>query len=703
MESILIKVKLIFTCRIHVLLTLAISIICTSIHAQDSLRFEQALEEPADTLSRIALKTNYTSDGMTLRWAPNKASDWIDLNREGYVILRYLMDREGMVIEGTEERFIIKPWTFEQFQPYATSDRDFVLAAAECLYGDWESVKVKGLNMQGRYQELTNKYGIALLAADLDTLAANALGLRYVDKGVEPDRLYLYRVSAADTSSAVESGYTLAMSRVIEMSRPLIDHIAEDEGYINVKWLREDHEPHFSAFHIEASEDGINFKRLTEVPFVGGVSEEYPSPYFSFKHKVNNYQPHFYRIIGLTHFGEVSQPSESVLGQARDRTPPSAPINLRVACDAVSNTVNIQWDPVEAPDMVGYHVLRSGRFDGEYQYLTEKNKPLSESGYQELSPDNRRIFYYKIASADTAGNMSFSRILQAAFRDTVAPASPRGLSGSIDSAGIVTLHWNKGTESDLRGYYVYMANQEDHFFTNMTGRPVIDTVWRDTITLKTFTTDIYYRVSAVDFHSHFSEWTEPLKLSKPDTIRPFPPSFTAYRVEESHILLQMSPSRSEDVSSHSLFKKSARNEEWVEITGFDISEGNYIDDDVNPGVTYFYRIVALDKAGNSSLKSPEINIKFIDRSRPEPPVITQCQEVEGAVIIAWDGGDQEEDFILYRSQDGGPYVTIARLDGKFNYRDNALPESRTYAYKLKSVWGDGRKSDFSLPAEPQVK
>src|SRR5690606_27865399 len=98
---------------------------------------------------------------------------------------------------------------------YLESDRKYVLAAGQCLYGAWESQEGEGENIFGRFEEATNRYNIALLAADLDTLAADALGLRYVDYQVNKGQQYLYIISPnKDSLQIIPGGYTIRAEEV---------------------------------------------------------------------------------------------------------------------------------------------------------------------------------------------------------------------------------------------------------------------------------------------------------------------------------------------------------------------------------------------------------------------------------------------------------------------------------------------------------
>jgi hypothetical protein len=241
-----------------------------------------------------------------------------------------------------------------------------------------------------------------------------------------------------------------------------------------------------------------------------------------------------------------------------------------------------------------------------------------------------------------------------------------------------------------------MANQEDHFFTNMTPKPVIDTAWTDTITLKTFTEQIFYRVAAVDFHSHFSEWTEPLALSKPDTIRPFPPSFTAYRVEKDHILLHCAPSKSKDVVRHALQRRMPPGSEWTTLDQFRIENNNYQDFNVAPGATYEYQLTAVDDAGLPNMDQTLLRVKFVDQRRPQAPTIVVSGQTDHEILFEIDKvDDHTTGIIVYRSMNAGPFTTLSRLALQDSFRDTSLRADSQYAYRVKAVWHDGQKSDFS--------
>lgn len=670
--------------------------------AQDTLLYRPSGEQ--DTSSAIHVIAMYTGDSVVLRWAPSDEDVWLQLNHAGIIVRRFSLDKSGLPQQDSRTQWTVAPWSLVQFEKQKDQLNDYMLIAAQCLHGTYESASAKGLNLHGHRQEVNNRFGMALLAADFDPQAAKALAFRYADTDVTPDQLYLYEVYPADTSLRIRHGAVLLPTRKIETPVPVIEKIEEEEGHVVIKWRRAGHEEHFTAYQIEISEDGKKFRDVSTLPFLGGESSTYPSAFFSYRYAIENYRPAYFRIKGITPYGVWSQPSISLKGQARDLTPTAIPSAVQLNTDQMTGTVRFNWKNPGDKDFAGTQIYRSTAFDGTYSIVQQNGLEKNVKYFEEILPDTRSIWYYKLAAVDTAGNKAYTRVFQAAFRDTIAPATPTGIVGTIDSLGVVRLHWLSNTESDLEGYQVYMANQADHIFTNMTSYPLQDTLWQDTITLKTFSEEIFYRVAAVDFHSHVSKWSEPLRLIRPDTIRPMPPSISGYRVEKDHILIRMSPGKSKDIVRHDLKRRKAGETNWKEIPNVDMAKGIYLDYDVIAGETYTYVLTSIDDAKLTCAHPAEISIACVDRTKPIPPAITTCTLQDEHIQLIWEQPEPDtKSIIVYRSVNGGLFTTLAVLEDTLTYVDKSIQKNTTYAYKIKTTWQDGQRSGFSALATPFVR
>jgi len=667
--------------------------------SQDTLQFK-AITQP-DTVSRIEVLGMYQDNAVKLRWAPNQSIVWFQLVKSGYQIERFLLNESNVPDMSSRKSWKVQPWSLEQFRPYINSNRNALLIAGQCMYGEWESMKSKDPHLFARADELSNRFGVAMLAADMDWEASVALGLGWNDAEAQSGQTYLYTVSPLDTTAHVHTAYLSVLCVEGPVPSPVIQHVIEYEGTVTLQWNRHDHEPYFSAYHIERSTNGVTFDRLLDIPFVGGMTKEYPSSYFSYTDSVANYKPYFYRIVGVTPFATLSSPSPVRKAMGKDKTPPSTIRGIQVLCDEAKREIKLSWEPSSTSDLTTYSLFRSDRIDGAWEDVTKNDLDPDKHMFKERVNNTQAIHYYQIAVKDTAGNTNVSLPIVAAFRDTISPLQPTGLKGVIDTNGMVTLQWNLGPDRDLRGYYVYVSNQADQFFTNVTPRPISDTIWRDTITLKVFTEKIYYKVAAVDFHSHFSVFSEPLELNKPDTIRPFSPHFKHYRVERDFIRLEMVPSESKDVWVHQLWKRP-EGAEWLLVSDFSIMDSTYLDRSIEEGRMYEYKLIAIDDAGLECRYPEVIRIKAVDLSQPDAPLILSCLfSGDHEVYLEWKNqSTQPYGYQIYRSVNNGPFVTIDKVTNGASYSDTSIRALAAYQYKIRTLWKDGRKSAFSEIATP---
>ena len=209
--------------------------------------------------------------------------------------------------------------------------------------------------------------GIVLLAADLSPLAADGLGLRYVDTDIEKGKSYEYRISPldADIMATFDSlanldplellveGDTLSARELIEWqqhgstyaeySEDHIEPAAPIEGLysvsgdkrIAIRWSAEPYANEFSGYFLEKSLDGgVTWDSLTNNIFLGNPIEleedtivnrgNYHTVFEYLDLLDTNYVEYTYRIRGIDAFGDDGLTS-TVKGMGRDLTAPKAP------------------------------------------------------------------------------------------------------------------------------------------------------------------------------------------------------------------------------------------------------------------------------------------------------------------------------------------------------------------------------------------
>src|SRR5581483_177834 len=106
-----------------------------------------------------------------------------------------------------------------------------------------------------------------------------------------------------------------------------------------------------------------------------------------------------------------------------------------------------------------------------------------------------------------------------------------------------------------------------------------------------------------------------------DVVAPASPLNLTARVSNADVSLQWSASTDPDLAGYNLYRKTG-NGTWGKVNNSLITGTAFLDAPV-PNGSYFYRVTALDHAGNESAPSNEApaTINVVDLSAPTPPIL----------------------------------------------------------------------------------
>ena len=666
--------------------------------------------------AHLQLSARSYGDSIVLRWAPDAPGAWTTANKYGYVIERTLVPDTGSFDPASYRQLnepVIKPWPLDQWAAIAgeKSHNPVAAIAAQALYG--KSFSGSGAGFVEMADEFANRWSFALLAADMNPVTADALGLRYVDRSVQHGKTYIYRVSCpVDTSVyKIDAGYFVVNSDdVTQIPKPFISKAIETENLVQLQWDREFHERLFTAYWIERSDNkGRSYKRLNSVPFINpqnDVREE--SKIIIFGDSLQeNYKPFWYRIIGITSFGDESQPSDPIVAMGRDKTPPSAPEHLK-ATSLGGPRIQLTWEKkTQEKDLKGFLIGRSHTSVNDFVPLFDKPLPPSTRSWTDENADPNTSNYYVVAAVDTAGNGNVSLIAYGMIIDSIPPAPPVNLKGSIDSSGIVHITWSMGKEPDLAGYMIYFANDPTHVFSSTTPKPFRDTVFTDTIPLKTLTKKIFYRIKAVDVTYNYSDFSSILELKRPDIVPPSSPVISNYKITDTGIRLEWIPSMSNDVVRHIISRK-VDDGPWAEYREFPQASGVHFFTDTSlvAGKDYSYRLQAVDESGNRSNLSMEFTLRFTGNPTMMAVnnIFATLNNDRGTILVNWNypvEGDYR--YVVYRAINGGNFQTVASVDKPNNsYTEKKIRKGSMYEYQVRAFYRSGKKSALGKVAGVKV-
>lgn len=683
----------------------------------------QDLDNPRS--ASIHVMTRASNDSVILRWAPDKPGAWHLTKSSGFLIERVRMTEQGKYEKEGYQKLTtspITPWSLDEFKQRFEQDKTNknLAVAAQLVYGkslgkskvdpDDELGQIKQ-----RVNNLKNTYSLAMLVADTDPLAAEALGVRFVDRTVKAGGRYVYRIYPVknDPTYAIDTAYVVVDAQPAETAQaPEGVQTIGGDGKITVKWMHSA-EMRFSGFNVYRSDDGgATFAKLNKNPlvtFTPAGEQKRIDPEFTDTANVMNYRKYLYRVRGITPFGDMSEAAQAE-GMARDLTPPPSP-RAESAKQIGKSSVRISWKQERASsDIAGYMIGRGSVSKPASAFRWIIDAPLTKDA-RSFVDDNATEDepYYIVASVDTASNNAPSFSVYAIIIDSLPPAPPQFVSGRIDTNGVVTLRWKANTEKDIDGYRVLWANDSTHVFGQRTPTVYRDTIFSDTVDMNTLTKNMYYKIIAVDNRYMHSVPTQVITLKRPDVIAPISPVFKNVSVTENSVTLSWNVSTSEDVVKHILSKRRTGDKEWKEIATLGREESQYRDTDVERRSTYEYRIIAVDDAGLRSEPKQDVQARPYDTGR-RPGVSGVAAEYDAAtrsVKVRWSNPSQQiaEKFwyVVYRSAgDAKPtqYRTVDATNAIFSDADIAANATYRYAVLLRTE--NGGESSLSEIAAVKV-
>ena len=657
---------------------------------------------------------NY-NDSVVVRWVPENPALWLLAQTEGYKLKRYTMKNSGkqfIVVDSLVR--VIKPWTMQEWENNFKATRDSsMLVGAQLLqdYSGGAKGKKSPTSIFDKYKEQQDRYGFALILSDMDRNIANGMGLRFVDN-VKPisDNYYLYEVIALvdHGSMAVDTGKT-STSDIFKYHPDTMGAISYSPGEksITLRWSAYSKRgTKYSAYIIERSEDGRTFFPLTKHPYI----------YFDNKNKAkdNNkihgeisytdsvkqdYRKYYYRVSGINAFADVSVASPIIEAAALDRTPPKSPEVFEHVNIPGTQMVSLKWRKrIHERDLKGYVVGRSTSFKGPFEPIVTELLSATDSSFVDRAPKLHQPNFYMVAAVDTAGNVGRSDPVYAAIKDTIPPAKPTGLTGEIDTAGNVYLHWHKGPEEDIDGYLVSFSNAPDHKFTTLSKGISKDTTFYTKISLRTLTKKIYYRVAAVDRAKNASPSSDVLALEKPDKVPPVAASITKFHVTDSAVSFSWVKSFSNDLKKQLIYRQDSLSGKYLLLATLDNTAQSYLDKTVLPGHYYVYTVESIDSSNLSSGKCfpLKVYVYVVLNAGNLNNLKAVADTANKKTLITWDRPSTEVDYYaLYQNVNGGSLKFIGRIPGKIIKYEAGIKQSGSYSYALKAFYKDGRMSSLT--------
>lgn len=669
-------------------------VVCNGTYGQDSVR--------------IAVRCRVQRDAILLRWGATTPYAWKQTNRSGFRLVRYTVSRNNKVLVPSEPKVLaesLKALPLDQWLPYIEQD-DNAGIIAQALYG--EDFQITGEDSQGfaqminMAQELEQRFTFSLYAADQNFDVACLAAWGYRDTEVKKGERYLYRIIPAteEDSATIQMGTVFTgLDEYQPLPRPQEFTAVWDNKCVLLAWNYSNLSDMYNSYYIEKSKDGEKFVRLEGRP-VSSVDEkqqEGNQRLFYIDSLPDNSSIFYYRIRGVSAFGELGPVSDTLSGRGKNRLPYVPVIRKSIVNEDGQLELEWQFEEEGMKLISGFELNASDRANGVYRTIIGQIPPEQRSlRYGEFNTGN--YFIIKAVALEGESRSSYPVLVQPL--DTIPPASPSGLTGVIDSLGKVKLSWNSNTEPDKLGYIVYRAFTETEEAVPLMNEPLKDTCFIDTVENVNLNPMVYYTLVAVDQRYNHSDFSERLKLAKPDIIPPISPVFSDYHITIKGIEVNWICSPSEDVKEHHLYRYVYTEEDTVDLlyVASDNTTNSYVDTAALPGKKYVYTIFAIDQSGLKSLPSPALRLSIphsLKKKKNEISSLDAVIDKKNLLIkLVWKSDlPAVKNYEIYKSEGEAPYALWKVLPGwQREIMDKDLAVSMKYRYMIRALFENGGNS-----------
>jgi len=553
---------------------------------------------------------------------------------------------------------------------------------------------------------------------------ARALGLTWTLTGVTPGAR-TYRVIALN-SSGQPAGLTLTSPPVDATVATLLPPAPSDpraqarpEG-VGLLWtpIAEDRQLPVIAYAITRDSSAKAGVEVSAKPVVTGTKWDPAIPVF-LDRAAPAEEMLAYHIMSVDIFGRRSA-SADVLIFFPDFLALEPPEPLTVTAGA--NKISLNWKPRNNPHTAGYVVERAFLYDGPYETLTHQALPPETKTYQDAQLRGGTAYYYRVRAVDPRGELGTpSHPVMAQATNAAPPPKPANLKADA-GATRVRLTWDP-VPFPVAGYFIERVTASEPVSTGGTSakssQSADNTGWRrlnsratpeplyDDYYGQTSDTRFSYRIVAVAYDNAESAPSDAVSVALPDTSLPAVPVITGVDGSNARTTLTLAPGEPAERTTQFLVLRGGAADDIGVVIGDPLpaTARRFEDLYVQPGLDYWYRLVALDKKGNHSdpsrpvavhVGAPEISaaaapkLTFVKDPFPQVRIEFAPPPAGLAVMVEVRSGEQGDWLAV-----GGP------IKGQSQAVDPNPPQSGRVFYRLFYRAPNGATGSPSPPAELQ--
>ncbi len=425
---------------------------------------------------------------------------------------------------------------------------------------------------------------------------------------------------------------------------------------------------------------------------------------------------YFYVVKAFDEVPNISDISTEANGTVVDMVPPAKPTGVQVEILPQGNTLRITWAPVtksmdgtDCTDLDHYEIYY--RDSSMPNYVYRASVPAGQEYYVHGGLTDGENYSYRIRAVDNnqiPNKSPYSDPVNGTPHDSLAPEPPTGPNGTPQLPNRIILTWDLNTvDNDIEGYRIWRSTNPGGPYALVDNVTHPQTSYSD-LNLEEDT--YYYVLTAYDEVPNDSSHSVGITVTLPDLRPPATPeNFTIEVVPTGEELnLSWDPVTENwdgtpclDLDHYSIYRSLDPDDNFTLLANVSAGIEYYLDVNLTNGVTYYYKIIAVDDTGNSlgaawNFAAPG------DLYPPSPPsdVFVTPDPRGSNLIVTWNPSPEKDVvyYSVYRSVDGVNWVKVKQTkDATYiQFTDINVVNGIVYYYRVTATDDDGKESQPSL-------
>ncbi|MCG7380596.1 fibronectin type III domain-containing protein [Paenibacillus sp. ACRSA] len=254
--------------------------------------------------------------------------------------------------------------------------------------------------------------------------------------------------------------------------------------------------------------------------------------------------------------------------------------------------------------------------------------------------------------------------------------TPTKLSG-VASDKKVSLSWSTSTSSEVTGYNVYLNNVKQNTTPITSGRYVVNNLNNGTS----------YKFSVTSVNSRKESAKTTISQTPIDNVAPAVPKNVVLVPGNRQIEIDWSDNTEADLAGYNIYR------DGIKINTELLTSSYFVDIEREIGITYSYRISAVDTTGNESGRSTAVTGTIIGTNPPNTPAGLVGTAGDSLVTLTWIE-NTNTDLAYYNIYQNG--VFLAKVDAPTTtYVVSNLTNGTSYNFTITAVDTYNSESDKS--------